>query len=156
MRRMDSSMPPSPTPGDRVTRYTSLADRVGMVGSVLCALHCALVPLIAALLPALGMVALAGSDLDQMVVVFATVLGVTSLGIGFRRHRAFHAWILLVPGVLLLWLASFTVLHDHSGIHTWMMVAGGLLVAVAHLANLRLSHRAAARPPAGAQGPAYY
>jgi hypothetical protein len=146
-----SSCPPT-----RLSRYSMIADRIGIAGSLLCALHCALVPLIVALLPSLGVVVFAGADVDQTVVVFATVLGFTSLGIGFRRHRAFHAWALLVPGVLLLWLASFTPLHDHSGIHTGLMVVGGLLVASAHLANLRLSHRALARRPKREPGPAYY
>jgi membrane-bound ClpP family serine protease len=142
-------------PVDRASRFTLIADRVGMVGSLLCALHCALIPIAVALLPALGVVSF-GGDVDQMVVVFATVLGITSLTIGFRRHRAYNAWILMVPGVLLLWLASFTPLHDHSGAHVALMVAGGLMVAAAHLANLRLTHRSNARVAARAAGPAYY
>lgn len=123
-------------------RLAATADRVGMLGSLLCAVHCALMPLLLALLPALGVGALGLGDIDQMVVVFATVLGITSLTLGFRRHRAFRAWALLVPGLLLVWAGSFTTLHDHSAAHVLLMVAGGLLIAGAHLLNLRLSHQA--------------
>jgi hypothetical protein len=122
-------------------RLTAVADRVGIVGSVLCAVHCAVVPLLVALLPALGLGLFGGADLDQMVAVFATVLGVTSLSVGFRRHRAFRAWALMLPGLGLLWAVSFTELHDHSTSHALLMVAGGLLVAGAHFVNLRLTHR---------------
>jgi hypothetical protein len=125
----------------RSSRLGATADRIGVLGSVLCAVHCALMPLLLALLPALGVGALGLGDIDQMLVVFATVLGVTSLSLGFRRHRAFRAWALLLPGLLLVWSGSFTALHDHSAAHMLLMVAGGLLIAGAHLLNLRLSHR---------------
>lgn len=115
-------------------------DRIGMFGSLLCAVHCALLPLVVAALPALGLGALALIDLDQAFTVFATLLGVTTLSFGFRRHRAFHAWAFLVPGLVLVWLASFSPLHDHSVWHVLMMVAGGASMATAHFVNLRLTH----------------
>lgn len=118
-------------------------DRVGMVGSVLCALHCALLPFVIAALPALGVGALPWVDIDQAFTVFATVLGITTLSYGYRRHRAFRAWLMLIPGLALVWIGSFTSLHDHSAAHIVVMVTGGLAIAAAHFVNLRLSHRAA-------------
>ena len=126
--------------------HTTLArsgDRVGMVGSVLCALHCALLPFVIAALPALGAGALPWVDIDQAFTVFATLLGITTLSYGYRRHRAFNAWLLLIPGLALVWLGSFTPLHDHSTAHVVVMVVGGLAIAAAHFVNLRLSHHAA-------------
>lgn len=111
-----------------------------MAGSVICALHCAMAPMLASVLPALGLGVLVGSDLDQAFAVFVGLLGVSTLTVGYRRHRAFHAWLLLVPGIALIWAGSFTSIHDHSLTHVSVMVGGGLLVAAAHLVNLRLSH----------------
>lgn len=116
------------------------ADRLGFAASVLCAVHCALLPLALALLPALGLNVGGWIDFDQAFVVFATVLGVTTLTVGYRRHRAFRAWALLLPGLILVWGGAFTRLHDHGLAHAAIMVAGGLLLAAAHLVNLRLSH----------------
>jgi len=121
------------------------ADRLGFAASFLCALHCALLPLAVALLPALGLSVGGWVDIDQGVTIFATLLGVTTLGLGFRRHRAFHAWALLVPGLVLVWLGAFGPLHNHGAGHVALMTAGGLTVAGAHLLNLRLTHAAAAR-----------
>jgi hypothetical protein len=114
-----------------------------MVGSVLCAIHCALLPFVLAALPALGLGALPWVDIDQAFTVFATLLGITTLGYGYRRHRAFRAWLMLIPGLVLVWIGSFTSLHDHSTAHVAVMVAGGLAIAFAHFINLRLSHHAA-------------
>ncbi|MCR6662072.1 MAG: MerC domain-containing protein [Luteimonas sp.] len=118
------------------------ADRVGFAASFLCALHCALVPVLLAVLPAFGLRLGGWIDIDQAFVVFATLLGATTLTLGWRRHRVFHAWALLVPGLLLVWIGTFTPLHDHGLRHAAVMAAGGLLLAGAHLLNLRLTHAA--------------
>lgn len=130
--------PPRPAP----RALSDVGDRVGAAGSLLCALHCALLPLVIAALPALGLGGFALIDIDQAFTVFATLLGVTTLGYGFRRHRAFRAWFALVPGLALIWIGSFGPLHTHSVAHVLTMVAGGLAVAAAHLVNLRLTHAA--------------
>jgi len=120
------------------------ADRVGFAASFLCAIHCALWPWLLALAPAFGLELGGWIDLDQAFVVFATLLGVSTLALGWRRHRGFHAWMLLVPGLALVWVGAFSPLHTHSISHAVVMTVGGLLLAAAHLVNLRLTHAASA------------
>ncbi|GAA4869568.1 MerC domain-containing protein [Luteimonas vadosa] len=120
------------------------ADRFGFAASFLCAVHCALLPLALALLPALGLNVGGWIDLDQAFVVFATLLGLTTLTLGYRRHRAFRAWALLLPGLVMVWAGAFTSLHTHGLLHAAVMALGGGLLAAAHLANLRLTHGAGA------------
>ncbi|KLI99087.1 MerC domain-containing protein [Luteimonas sp. FCS-9] len=117
------------------------ADRLGFAASFLCAVHCALLPLALALLPALGLNLGGWVDIDQAFVVFATLLGLTTLTIGYRRHRGFRAWFLLLPGLAMVWAGAFTHLHDHTFTHAVVMTIGGLLLAGAHLLNLRLTHQ---------------
>jgi hypothetical protein len=142
------SSAPDRFPLDRGRRFSAVADRVGVVGSLLCAVHCALLPLVVAFLPAVGLNLGGWLDFDQAFVVFASLLGGTTLAMGYRRHREFHAWALLVPGLALVWAASFTPLHDHTSAHLALMVLGGSLLAAAHLVNLRLTHGSAVSDPA--------
>jgi hypothetical protein len=114
------------------------ADRLGAGAAWLCAVHCAAWPLLVALLPALGAWNLAG--LEEGFVVFAGVLGLASLTTGYRRHRIFRAFWFLVPGLVLLMVGAFTDVHGNLVWHAVLMTAGGVLVGVAHVVNLRLSH----------------
>ena len=132
---------PQAAPRDRLAS----ADRVGVAASTVCAVHCALLPLLLGIAPALGLKVGGWVDFDQAFVVFASLLAATTLSLGYRRHRTFQAWALMLPGLALVWLGSFTSLHDHTLGHRVVMVIGGLLLAAAHVANLRLTHAAKAR-----------
>ena len=118
------------------------ADRFGFAASFLCAIHCALLPILIALLPAFGLNIGGWIDLDQGFVVFATLLAATTLTLGYRRHRVFRAWALLLPALALVWLATFSPLHHHDLTHAVLMTIGGLMLAAAHFVNLRLTHAA--------------
>ncbi|MCK7595634.1 MerC domain-containing protein [Pseudomarimonas salicorniae] len=117
-------------------------DRLGFVAATLCAVHCAMLPLLAGLLPAVGFSAGGWADIDQAFVMFASVLGISTVAVGYRRHRVLKAAWLLVAGLALLWSGSFTPLHDHGLGHALVMTLGGGLLGLAHLYNLRLGHRA--------------
>jgi hypothetical protein len=115
-------------------------DSLGTVGATLCAIHCALLPVALALLPVLGLGILASRGFEVGFVIFATALAVASLWHGYRRHRAYHAMALLVPGLIALWAGLFVpALHESLIAHAIAMSIGGTLVALAHLVNLRLS-----------------
>lgn len=135
------------SPEVMTTTTTTLhkADRAGFAASFLCAIHCALWPWLLAVAPAFGLELGGWVDLDQAFVVFATFLGISTLTLGWRRHRTFHAWLLLVPGLILVWVGAFTPLHtNHTLGHATVMTIGGVLLALAHLVNLRLTHQFAA------------
>lgn len=133
---------PSPNVMSESASRLRKADRVGFTASLLCAIHCALLPIGVALIPALGLGIGGIVDFDQAFVVFAGLLGATTMTLGYRRHRAFHAWVLLLAGLVLVGAASFTPLHSHGLGHAALMTVGGLALAGAHLLNLRLTHRA--------------
>lgn len=118
-----------------------LIDRIGASGSLLCAIHCALLPLLLAVLPSLGVGARLNDGFELAFVAFATGLGIFSLVVGYRRHGSVRALSLLVPGLLALW-AGLVVqpVHGTLVLHALVMTFGGTLVGLAHLANLRLNH----------------
>lgn len=116
------------------------ADRVGFLASLICAAHCALLPIVIALLPAFGVAGALNEHFEELFAVFATVLGLFALVVGYRRHRALHALALLVPGLLIVWVGVlYPPLHHSVVPHAIAMTLGGGLVALAHLANLRLN-----------------
>jgi peptidoglycan/LPS O-acetylase OafA/YrhL len=115
-------------------------DRVGATGSMLCAVHCAALPLVLAIAPAIG-AGFASPTFEIAFIAFASVLGMTSLILGYRQHRVHRALLLLVPGVALLWAAVLIEpLHESLVGHAVAMACGGSLIAIAHLLNLRLAH----------------
>ena len=119
----------------------SLLDRLGALGSLLCAVHCAAIPLVIALAPSLGAAGWLGGNFELAFVVFATGLGLFSVTWGYRRHGAVRALGLLLPGLATLWLAIlYRPLHEALVPHAVAMTFGGTLVGLAHLANLRLNH----------------
>lgn len=125
----------------RASLFARFADRFGATASFLCAVHCALLPLVIAVLPVLGLGFLADHRFERIFIAFASVLALTTLVIGFRRHQRFRAFWFLVPGITLL-VAGIVIDVDHAALgHAVMVSIGGTLVALAHLTNLRLAHR---------------
>lgn len=116
-------------------------DRFGAASSLTCAAHCALLPLLIAALPSLGLAVWLNDRLEFGFVAFATLLGGSSLLWGYRRHRALRALGLLLPGLLVLWLAVlYAPLHETVVAHAVAMTFGGTLVGLGHVLNLRLNH----------------
>lgn len=116
-------------------------DRFGAAGSLACAAHCALLPLLIAALPSLGLAMWLSDGLEFGFVLFASLLGAFSLLWGYRRHRALRALGLLLPGLAVLWVAVlYTPLHHSVVPHAVAMTLGGTLVGLGHLVNLRLNH----------------
>ena len=107
-------VPMSRTEPSIVSRF---ADRFGATASFLCAVHCALLPLVIAVLPAIGLGFLANHRFERGFITFASALALTTLVVGFRRHHRFRAFWFLVPGILLLIVTGYlaNALHVRIG-----------------------------------------
>lgn len=120
-------------------------DRLGAMTATLCAVHCAVLPLAMAFLPALGLEFLASHAFEGFFLAFTTVFAMLSVGHSLRAHGRFFAWPLLLVGLAILFAERFVpAIHDHVLLHALTMTTAGTLVAVAHLLNLRLAHGRAA------------
>lgn len=123
------------------TRWWSLADRIGATASFLCAIHCAALPFVLALLPLLGLGFLADHRFERGFVMFACALALFSLVTSYRHHRRPQPLMLAMPGLVLL-IIGVTFADGYSiALHSVLVTCGGLLVATAHFVNLR-THRA--------------
>ncbi|WP_430390941.1 MerC domain-containing protein [Dyella sp. 20L07] len=122
-------------------RWWSLADRVGATASFLCAIHCAALPFVLAILPLLGLGFLADHRFERGFVMFACALALVSLISGYRHHHRGLPLFLALPGLTLL-ITGVTFAEGYSiALHSVLVTCGGFLVAAAHFVNLR-THRA--------------
>ncbi|GAA0740053.1 MerC domain-containing protein [Sphingomonas sp. ABOLD] len=110
-------------------------DGLGICASALCLLHCLVLPLLLAALPALAARLGPHDSLHWLVLAIALPTGAIALGGGWRRHRAAAPLILGVIG--LASLAAGVALPMRELFETGLTVAGSLLLAGAHLANWR-------------------
>jgi len=132
------SMTDFPADPETPRRWWHVADRFGATASFLCAIHCALMPFVIALLPLVGLSFLADHRFEAGFVAFACVLASAALFSGYRRHRRRLPLLLATPGLVLLVL-GVTFLHGGSLlVHSVLVTCGGLLVASAHFVNLKV------------------
>lgn len=113
-------------------------DWAGTATSSLCALHCALLPAVAAILPTVGLGFLAGEATEAALIAASAALGSISLGLGFRRHRSCRALAVLATGLGMLVLGRFAEAQDAEVVGMIAVVSGGLAIAGSHLLNRRL------------------
>jgi MerC mercury resistance protein len=113
-------------------------DRTGMVISCLCAVHCALLPIVAGILPLIGLGLLAAEETETALMGSSVALGSIGLGLGYGRHRSSRALVVLAIGMALLIAGRVAEASDAGAPAKVAAVAGGLAIAGAHLINLRL------------------
>ena len=119
---------------------TSKLDRAGATASFLCAIHCAIMPLIITFLPLLGLSFLASEPVEWGLLLASATLGSWSLCLGFRQHRSRRVFMVL--GMALAFLVAGRVFDEHN-FGVWapiLMVLGGFTMMSAHLLNHRLCH----------------
>ena len=115
------------------------ADVVGAVGSSLCALHCAILPLSLVLGTTLPLT-LMGEEIFHLGLLYLVLpAGIVAFSLGCREHR--DAWVLALGAIGMLGiLLAATVLHDvlgESGERAATLAAAVVLIS-AHVRNYRL------------------
>lgn len=108
-------------------------DALGIGASLLCAVHCAVLPVLVTLLPLLGLRMQGNEKLEHALLACTFVIGVAALLKGYRRYRQ------LQP--LLWFLAGFAglLLGHYSLPPAWqpaVIAAGAVCIIIAHIRNL--------------------
>jgi hypothetical protein len=116
-------------------KTSSRLDHIGITASTLCAIHCAIVPVLFTSLPLLGLGFLANIWVEWGMIVLALTIGAYSIGLSYLRiHRRPLPLILLTAGFAIIMLG-------HAFINGWaeavIVPVGGLLIAIAHFANYK-------------------
>ncbi|MBV1689939.1 MerC domain-containing protein [Novosphingobium sp. G106] len=108
-------------------------DRVGVVLSGLCALHCVLSIVLVSVL-GLGGEILLTPAIHEIGLALAIAVGVVTLGLGVLRHRQAGPLLIGAGGISLM---SLALLVPHGPKEAMLTIAGVALVATAHIRNLR-------------------
>ncbi len=116
-------------------KHSSRLDSVGMTASILCAVHCAVVPLLITSLPLIGLGFLANPWFEWGMIVFAVFIGFYAIGLSYMRsHHKLLPLILLAGGFAI-------IIVGHVYVHSWreafIVPFGGLLIATAHFFNYK-------------------
>lgn len=116
-------------------------DRAAMAGSALCMVHCLALPLLLAAVPAISAFVAVPESFHRWVLLFAAPAAAIALLGGYARHAA--PWPLAVGAVGLGFMALGAFAALDGRVEIAMTIIGGVLVALAHVANLRLRHNCA-------------
>lgn len=134
-------MPPLWSPRRKTFFFTAARlDQMGMIASILCALHCLLVPLLVGLVPLVGLSRLADETTEWYLVGIAFVFGMLSLLPSYWwDHGRKQPLRLFAMGVGLILVARLCC-EDFKWIETVGVVSGSVVLATAHALNLRCCH----------------
>jgi MerC mercury resistance protein len=110
-------------------------DRLGASVSFLCAIHCAIVPFAATILPLVGFGFLADERIERTVLLTSIALASASVCWGIRIHR--QRRILMLFGVA---LSLILIGHGYASgpAEVALVVPGAVLFVCGHLLNQRL------------------
>ena len=107
-------------------------DRMGVLLSGLCAVHCVLGLLLVSVLGLGGGVLLA-PRIHEMGLVVAVIVGTVSLGFGVLRHGRVGPLAIGACGILLM---ATALAVGHGASEALLTISGVALVALAHIRNL--------------------
>ncbi|MFT3682062.1 MAG: MerC domain-containing protein [Ferruginibacter sp.] len=118
-------------------------DLVGIGTSLLCAVHCALLPLLMTSLPLFGVNIIHNMAFEWTMIAIAFVVGNYALVHGYiKHHRSPVPIMIFAAGFILLLFKQF--FHE---IENWLLIPAVILIVSAHFYNYRLCHRSKCSSP---------
>lgn len=109
---------------------------MGIVTSVACAIHCALLPVLMTSLPIFGINIIHNAVFEWGMIGLAFLVGAYSLYHGYTRHHHSLVPILIFAGGF-VFLIIKQILHQYE---IWFLAPAVALIISAHYYNYRLCH----------------
>ncbi|WMO14452.1 MerC domain-containing protein [Pseudoalteromonas piscicida] len=117
-------------------KVQSFGDKAAIGLSMLCLVHCLILPFLLFVLPPLaGLLALSDEAFHEWLLIAVLPISVLALGFGYVRHKSGLVVGLGLMGCTFLVLA--TILGEQRG-ETLFTVLGSMLISYAHLRNYAL------------------
>ena len=120
------------------TESVGFWDRLGVVASALCLLHCLLTPLVLGYLTASGLGVLGDELFHQILAVGLIFVAVFAFAPAFLQHRRWGVVLAGAAGIVLLLFTGFAPHHllPHYA-DAGLTIAGSVILVGAHLQNRR-------------------
>lgn len=118
------------------------ADKFAIGLSMLCAIHCLLLPLLLVTLPSLGALQLQNEAFHFWMLAAVIPTSIYALTIGCRKHQRYRLLYWGISGLILMLTAVFFG-HDIAGEsgEKILTLSGAILVAIAHWGNFSSCQR---------------
>ena len=110
------------------------ADAAAIGLSVVCLIHCLVLPVALVLFPSVLVSYFAQEWVHQLAVMFAVPVSIFALTMGCGSHK--RIWILAL-GVLGIAILLFPLLVGTEALETPMTIVGASIIAASHIANMR-------------------
>lgn len=118
-------------------------DGLGIITSVACAIHCALLPLLVTSLPLFGINIIHNAIFEWGMIALAFVVGSYSLIHGYKKHHGNLLPILLFT-IGFVFLLTKQFFHDYE---TWFLIPAVIFIVSAHWRNYQLCHKSKCSSP---------
>ena len=114
-------------------------DNIAIGFSIVCALHCLLLPVAIIFLPAISATFLGSEDFHKTLLYFVIPSSVIALSLGCKMHGKYNVYLYGIFGIANLLIAALFG-HDYLGenVETFLTILGAGIVSFGHLKNQKL------------------
>jgi hypothetical protein len=118
-------------------------DSLGIFTSILCAIHCGVLPLLLPALPLFGVNIIHNSIFEWGMILIAFFVGIYSLYHGYiKHHHTYSPFIFFLSGILLLIAKQFFVEQE-----ILLLCLAVILIISAHFMNFTFSRKSKCNSP---------
>jgi uncharacterized membrane protein YfcA len=111
-------------------------DRVGIVASALCFVHCVATPIVLSLSAVSSHFLPSEEHTHRVLAVFVTIIGAVAIGFGYKRHKRKRVLALASLGLILIFSGAYfgDLLPSHAS-EVVVTLAGSCCMIAAHRIN---------------------
>ncbi len=136
--------------GQSEHKRISRLDMLGFSASTICAIHCALIPVILLFLPLIGLEFIHNPIIEFTLIGLSLVIGIYTLRSGYLKHHGrIYPTVLFVLGLAIIVWGHFFIGHElHEGhideittlsiIGAVVIPVGAIMIAIAHYMNRKM------------------
>lgn len=116
-----------------VFNYKSRYDAISVVASILCAVHCLLLPIFFSTLPLLGIELLENFWIELAAILVTALVGGWAIYKSYiRHHRNKFIVFLFLTGITMFFVGDFLTLQSDQ---VFIKLLGGISIVIAHIYN---------------------